>query len=87
MVSKPSEQEFLDRIARDYSNLHPDFQLSSADLVKVGSTQYRSQLIFSSYTYKFGSIEVSYWGILGSVYSNGYRNEVEYEEESTTIDI
>lgn len=86
-ISKPSEQNFLDRIATDYSNIHPDFQLSSADLVNMGSTQYRSQLIFSTYTYKFGSIEVSYWGAFGSIFSSGYQNGIELEEKTTTIDI
>jgi alpha-N-acetylglucosamine transferase len=87
VVTKPSEQQFLNRIVQDYSNMHPDMQLSSDDLLNMGSTQYRSQLIFSSYKYKFGSIEVSYWGVLGNIFSNGYKNDEKPIDNSAVIDV
>ncbi|MFT4755609.1 MAG: hypothetical protein ACI91R_000242 [Vicingaceae bacterium] len=91
VFTKPTEQDFFNKIVSDYSHVHPGFELSNAELENMGSTQYHSQLLFSSYTYKFGGIEVSYWGILGNVFYRGYENEGENEgreeEKSTTIDV
>jgi len=91
VVTKPSEQDFFDKIVSDYGQVHSGFELSSAELKNMGSTKYHSQLLFSSYSYKFGGIEVSYWGILGNVFYRGYENEGENEgredEKSTTIDV
>lgn len=91
VVTKPSEQDFFDKIVSDYGQVHPGFELSSAELKNMGSTKYHSQLLFSSYSYKFGGIEVSYWGILGNVFYRGYENEGENagreDEKSTTIDV
>jgi|GEM_PF-6324304 len=87
LLSAPSEQDFLDQIARDYSQIHPDFQLSPDDLVNMGTTKYRSQLIFSSYTYTFGSIEVHYWGAFGNVFSSGFKNGVIREEKPKILNV
>jgi len=87
VVSKPTEQDFFDQIVSDYSQVHPDFELSKADLASMGSTQYHSQLIYSSYSYKFGGIEVHYWGMFGYIINSGYETEFKNEEKSTTTDV
>ena len=82
VFTKPNQQDYLDRITAEYAHIHPGMELTKDDIVEMGSTQYESQVVYSSYTYKFGRIEVKYWGIFGLIFSNGY--ETEGEEENVT---
>ena len=79
-LTKPSEEQFLDRVVVDYANIHPEIVLTANDLVSMGNTHYTDKIFFSSYRYEFGQISVSYLGMMGFVYYNGYQNETEDQQ-------
>ena len=86
-LTKPSEDDYFDQIVRDYGQIHPKHELSRADLAKMGTTHYSSQIIMSSYSYQFGSIEVAYWGILGKIFYKGYDDESTKGKKSNAIEV
>lgn len=73
--SKPTEEDFSNRILRDYSQIHPGFKLTKSDLLQMGNSRYQTELLYSTYTYQFGTIEVYYCGIFGVVFNGGYKND------------
>ncbi|MFT6165837.1 MAG: hypothetical protein ACJAV5_001122 [Vicingaceae bacterium] len=87
LFSKPTEAEFFEKIVEDYSQVHPEFSLSAENLKEMGSTKYSSMLVYSTYAYQFGNIEVRYLGIFGGIYNLGYEKEedTDNEKESTPV--
>lgn len=63
IISNPSERHYLDRIMRDYGMKHPGLALNQKSLLHIGTSHRNSYLFFSNYTYQFGTIRVSYFGI------------------------
>lgn len=85
IIKNPSEDDFMHQIVMDYSLSHPEFELTKSDLIKMGTTKYSSYLIFSTFSYRFGDIEVYYWGILGSIYSNGFKENLQQKQNNKTV--
>lgn len=79
-ITKPTEEQYLDRVVADYANIHPGMILTANDLVSMGNTHYTDNVFFSAYRYEFGQISVSYWGVLGYVYYKGYQYETEEQQ-------
>lgn len=75
VFTKPTEADFFDQIVTEYSQIHPEFKLTAENLKEMGNTRYSSFVVYSSYAYQFGNIEVHYLGIFGGIYSLGYQNE------------
>lgn len=86
-LTKPNEDDYFDQIVSDYGQIHPEYELTRADLAKMGTTHYSSQIIMSSYSYQFGGIEVAYWGILGKIFYKGYDDNAIEQKKSTTIEV
>jgi len=84
IFTKPDQQDFLDRVTAEYAYIHPGIELSKADIIEMGTTQFHSKLIYSSFTYKFGRIEVKYWGIFGFIFNSGYETEGKEEKVTKT---
>jgi len=80
MLSNPSEQKFLESVATKYGTHHGGTEMNISQLVKMGESDRQSYLIFSSYSYEFGTIGVEYVGIaymtffLGSYEVNTAKN-------------
>lgn len=63
VIGKPSERRFLHHVASEYGSAHHGFNLNADNLAQIGATKYHSYILFSTYTYAFGNISVSYAGI------------------------
>ena len=89
LFSKPTEAEFFEKIVEEYSQVHPEFSLSAENLKEMGSTKYSSMLVYSTYAYQFGNIEVRYLGIFGGIYNLGYKKEEDTDnaKESTPVNV
>lgn len=83
IVSNPSQEAFLTRIAEDYSTIHHHSDMKKSELLKIGSGKRTNYGILSFYDYKFGSIYVTYMGVAGSVYylGSGTSNSNPLEEQ------
>lgn len=62
-LGNPSEKQYLQRIAKDFGEVHGGMRIAKEDLAKMGESNYESYLLFSRYSYRFGSIQVLYYGI------------------------
>ena len=62
ILGSPSERQFLNRLRADYGMIHGN-RMSVESLKQIGSTKYQSYLLWSTYNYAYGKIEVSYFGI------------------------
>jgi len=75
-VSNPSEEKFLNKVSMEYGAVHGGMHFTPAQLLKMGTSQRQSYLLFSTYEYQFGSIGVRYVGFLFSVFHvESYREE------------
>lgn len=63
VFGNPSEDRFLTTIAKDFTAMHHGVQMDVSTLQKLGNTQYKSYLFFSTYHYAFGQISVDYVGL------------------------
>lgn len=71
VVGNPSESNFLNTVAADYGSMHGGMELSTKELAHIGTSHYRSFLLFSVYEYEFGNISVSYFGIAFMMFYQG----------------
>lgn len=70
----------------EYGAIHGGMHFTPAQLLKMGTSQRQSYLIFSTYEYQFGSIGVRYVGFLFSVFHLGsYREEKNFEKNEDVI--
>jgi hypothetical protein len=72
-LTKPGENVFIEKIAHDYGQVHGGVSLPPHALLQMGTSQYRSYLIYSQYTYRFGNIEVYYLGVGPFTFQTGSR--------------
>ncbi len=80
ILGAPSEGRFLTRLKRDYGMMHTT-PLSQSDLRKIGSSNYASYLLWSTYEYTFGTIKVNYFGIAFMTFYLGSSRESPLEDE------
>ena len=63
IVGNPSQKSYLNKIAKDYGTVHHGLEMSAESLLKMGSLNRNSYLLFSTCTYTFGNISVTYLGV------------------------
>lgn len=66
IITNPNEEKFLNRVAVDYGSMHHGLSLDTTKLLEMGESQSQSYLLFGLHSYRFGTITVSYLGILGT---------------------
>jgi len=82
MLSNPSEQKFLESVASNYSSQHGGMEMSVSQLIKMGESERNSYLIFSTYSYEFGTIGVEYFGMAYmTFYLGSYKSTVKANED------
>ena len=62
ILGSPTENQFLNRLSKDYGVIH-GVPLSREALKEIGQTYYSSYILWSEYEYAFGTIKVRYVGI------------------------
>jgi hypothetical protein len=87
VITNPTEEDYFNRIVKDYAQNHAGFIITKVDLANMGQTQYKSNFIYSTYSYQFGNIKVVYWGILGSIFYSGFEKDEAYLDSSKTISV
>ncbi len=87
VLTNPTEEEYFNQVVQDYAQNHDGFIITKVDLANMGQTQYKSNLIYSTYSYQFGNIKVAYWGILGSVFYSGFEKDEANLDSSKTVSV
>ena len=77
----PSEKQYLSRVAADYGQNHEGMSIGIKELMHYGSSQKSNYILFSAYSYEFGNMRVSYWGVLGIIFYSGSRSTASQETE------
>jgi len=86
--TNPSEKHFLNKVSNDFGQVHGGVSLSPEALIQMGTSSYRSYLIYSKYTYSFGNISVEYLGVGAFTFHtrshmNHNRNEEQNNQQAT----
>jgi len=63
ILGNPSERRFLQAVSNDFGTIHHGAEMSPAELSVIGTSSYRSYVLFSFYEYSFGTISVRYFGL------------------------
>ncbi len=63
VITNPSEEVFLRRIVQDYGRDHANTYFTTDMLKNMGVSTHESYYLFSTLTYEFGNVGVSYLGI------------------------
>jgi len=63
VLGNPTERMFLHALSDDFGTIHYGAEMSPAQLKQIGTSSYHSYLLFSRYTYTFGTISVQYYGV------------------------
>ena len=71
LLTNPLERHFFDRIASDYSGIHGGMKMNTAELEQLGESEKSNYLLFSTFTYRFGTIGVEYFGVAGYIFYSG----------------
>lgn len=66
ILTNPTEEQFLNRVAGDYGTMHHGLTLDAKQLLELGEKETQSYFLFGVYSYRFGTISVSYIGLLGT---------------------
>ncbi len=83
--TNPNESDYLKSISSNYGELHHGLSLDESDLLKLGNGKRASFVFFSTYKYRYGTISVSYFGILSKVYFTGSSWDMKESEEEKEI--
>ncbi|MEM7549562.1 MAG: hypothetical protein AAF363_07805 [Bacteroidota bacterium] len=67
-LTNPPETQFLYQVSRDYGQIHTGTNITTDALLQIGESKRTSYGVFSLYTYHFGNIGVSYFGIANRVF-------------------
>lgn len=84
VITNPNEARFLEKVARDYSAVHHTTPLDTPKLLEIGEIQTQTYFLFSVYSYRFGTISVTYIGVLGTFIKLGSKHK-KREEEIRTV--
>jgi hypothetical protein len=68
IITNPSEEVFLRRIAQDYGSNHAATYFTTDMLKNMGVSKHESYYLFSTLTYEFGNVGVSYEGIGNQIF-------------------
>jgi len=85
VFTNPKESDYLQSISSNYGELHYGLSLDEGDLLKLGKGKRTSFLFFSTYKYRYGTISVSYFGILSKVYFTGSSWSMKESEKEKEI--
>ena len=82
-ITNPAEEAFLEQVAEDYGSMHHGLTLNTQQLQELGESYSQSYFLFSVHIYQFGSISVSYVGILGNFIKADSQKKAQEEELRT----
>lgn len=68
MFTNPSERQFLERVSLDYGSNHYGVVIDHDLLLEMGKSDRASFFIFSKFSYQYGNISVTYFGIANSIF-------------------
>jgi hypothetical protein len=75
VISNPSELTYLNRVSVDYAQYHPKMDIPTEVLQQVGQSNRTTYLFFSTYDYRFGNMQVFYFGVANSIYYLGLQRK------------
>ena len=86
--TNPQEDEYLEKIAKDYNLDFHGEGLAVQLLQESGDGQYQNYILFSSYNYQFGNSGVAYFGLADKLFFiNSYFIEPIEEPSQREIEI
>ncbi len=80
----PSEKQYLSRVATDYGQMHEGLSIDIKELMHYGKSQKSNYILFSTYSYEFGNMRVSYWGVFSFIFYSGSESS-EYKDPERWI--
>ena len=84
LVGNPSEETYLATVAEKFGSLHHGMKMTTSDLEEIGSSRYQSYGFFSLYSYRFGTIQVNYFGFAFGTYYQGSETSSSQIERNLT---
>ena len=85
VLTNPTDGDYLQKVSEDYGSVHAGYDFSVKDLRVVGEGTRKSYWFFSTYSYRFGNLGVTYFGMAKMVVYTGSFNEPVKEKKEEDI--
>jgi len=79
-LSNPAEQSYLSRVSDDYKHYHLKAEIPAEVLQKVGQSNRSTYILFSTYDYRFGNVEIYYFGVASKIFYVGIKRATEKDD-------
>lgn len=85
ILGNPSERNYLNRVAKDYGATHHGLNFDAQSLLTLGESSRSNYLLWSTYTYRFGNVSVTYVGVVFQIFFLHSGIDTEHKKGNETI--